>query len=65
MHFFSGLSNEECVNPKKVPRLRHDHGLPPITPSACVRDTACNLVFDQVWSEVRLRFDVLLLCCRV
>ena len=31
-------------------RKRH-HALPPLTPNAAVKDTVCNLVFDQIWNE--------------
>lgn len=43
-------SDEDDIRLKK--KLRHKPGLPPVTPSECVRDTVCCSVFDQVWSEV-------------
>lgn len=43
--------NEESIDTHRRSRLKRYRGLPPVTPNAAVKDTVCNLVFDQIWNE--------------
>ena len=45
-------SDEGPAEGRRRSRLRGSHGLPPVTPNACVRDAVCSEVFDQIWNEV-------------
>ncbi len=33
-------------------RLKRHHGLPPVTPNACIREGVMNLAFNNLWAEV-------------
>ena len=33
-------------------RLKRHHGLPPVTPNACVREGVMSLAFNHLWAEV-------------
>ena len=45
-------SDDGPAKTRQRSRLRGSHGLPPVTPNACVRDAVCSLVFDQIWNEI-------------
>ena len=32
-------------------RLKRHHGLPPVTPNACVREAVLSLTFGHLWNE--------------
>ena len=53
--FCLGREEEQhLLSYSKSRRRNHRHlGVPPVTPIACVRDTVCSQVFDQIWAEVR------------
>ncbi|XP_045142702.1 protein FAM149A isoform X2 [Echinops telfairi] len=46
--------DDECLEQKKAPRGRRGrkHGLPPISPHACIKDAVAAEVFDHVWGNV-------------
>ena len=33
-------------------RLKRHHGLPPVTPNACVREGVMSVAFNHLWTEV-------------
>ncbi len=51
MHFVINRIDETLSETTRHSRLKRNHRLPPLTPNAAVKDTVCNLVFDQIWNE--------------
>ena len=54
MQIFLLVSNDE-VQPSEShsrSRLKRHHGLPPVTPNACIREGVMNLAFNNLWTEV-------------
>uniref|UniRef100_A0A8V0YT55 Family with sequence similarity 149 member A n=1 Tax=Gallus gallus TaxID=9031 RepID=A0A8V0YT55_CHICK len=45
---------DECLEQKKihVAEKRNKHGIPPVSPMACIRDAVASEIFDHIWSNV-------------
>lgn len=48
------ISGDECLEQKKihVAEKRNKHGIPPVSPIACIRDAVASEIFDHIWSNV-------------
>uniref|UniRef100_A0A669Q8N3 Family with sequence similarity 149 member A n=1 Tax=Phasianus colchicus TaxID=9054 RepID=A0A669Q8N3_PHACC len=46
--------DDECLEQKKVhlAEKRSKHGIPPVSPMACIRDAVASEIFDHLWSNV-------------
>ncbi|XP_072191983.1 protein FAM149A isoform X1 [Excalfactoria chinensis] len=46
--------DDECLEQKKIhlAEKRSKHGIPPVSPMACIRDAVASEIFDDIWSNV-------------
>lgn len=49
--FYILFRDVDSTDTHRQRRLKRSRRLPRLTPNAAVKDTVCNLVFDQVWNE--------------
>ncbi len=49
----------------KSDRWRRHHGVPPVTPNACVRDAVLDAAFGHVWNEAIAVLQPLLEAIRI
>ncbi|XP_021249072.1 protein FAM149A isoform X2 [Numida meleagris] len=46
--------DDECLEQKKIhlAEKRSKHGIPPVSPTACIKDAVASEIFDHIWSNV-------------
>ncbi|NXJ09267.1 F149A protein, partial [Odontophorus gujanensis] len=46
--------DDECLEQKKIhlAEKRSKHGIPPVSPMACIKDAVASEIFDHIWSNV-------------